>query len=366
MLFNELRLEDPTSFTNYIRLEEGIMNELIDLVTPFIKKHNTILREAISPKIRLATTLRYLATGSTFQDLSYSTRIAPNTLSQLIPETLKAIIMVLEQKVIPFPVKADDWTVIAEKFNILWQFPHCVGALDGKHIAFRPPRSEGSKYRNYKGSDSIILMALVDAEYKFLYVDVGKNGRTHDSLVFRNSCLGEKLKNKSLHLPEPNAVSGCTYNLPYVIIADDAFSLHVNLMKPYPERNLTHEKKIFNYRLSRARRVVENAFGILTNRFRILLNPIPLSVEKVEMITYVCILLHNFILGNKILKKSYIPFEYRKENTDAPRCSLRNVCQQSGNHSSREAQNVRNLFLEYFNDIGAVFWQEDAVNGGNY
>lgn len=61
--------------------------------------------------------------------------------------------------------------MVAEKFNTLWQFPHCIGALDGKHINFRPPKKEGSTHRNYKGSDNIVLLGLVDSEYNFLFVD---------------------------------------------------------------------------------------------------------------------------------------------------------------------------------------------------
>lgn len=231
------------------------MEELLFLVTPHIQKKDTRLREAISPRMRLSATLRYLATENSYQDLSFSTRIAPNTLSQIIPETLQAIITVLEEKFISFPSKPEDWKIVSDKFQTMWQFPHCIGVLDGKHIFFRPPPCDGSKYRNYKGTDSIILLALVDADYKFIFVDIGKNGRTHDSTVFRKSPLGIKLKENNLNLPQSSILPGFDYRMPYVIVGDDAFPLHVNLTKPYPERGLTQEKRIFNYRLSRARRV---------------------------------------------------------------------------------------------------------------
>jgi len=113
-------------------------------------------------------------------------------------------------------------------------------------------------------------LALVDADYKFIFVDIGKNGRTHDSAVFRVSPLGIKLKENNLNLSQPSSLPGFNFKLPYVIVGDDAFPLHINLMKSYPERGLTQERRIFNYRLSRVRRISENAFGILANRFRIL------------------------------------------------------------------------------------------------
>jgi len=207
------------------------MKELLFLITPYIKKKDTMMRKAIRPRMRLSATL-FLATGNSFQDLAFSTRIALNILSQIIPETLQAIIAVLEDKVISFPSKTEDWEIVADKFHSMWQFPHCISVLDGKHIVFRPPRSEGSKYRNYKRTNSIILLALVDAEYKFIFVDIGKNSRAHDSTVFRESPLGIKLKTNTLNLPQPNTLPGFNINMPYVIIRDDAFTLHTNLMKP--------------------------------------------------------------------------------------------------------------------------------------
>lgn len=346
-------------------MEECIFGELLQLITLYIQKQDTVMREAISSRDRLSVTLRFLATGNTFQDLSYSTRIAPNTLSEIIPETLKAIITVLDKEVIVCPSTTEEWQIVAEKFNTLWQFPHCLGALDGKHIDFRPPRKEESIYRNYKGKDSIVLLGLVNAEYKFLFVDIGKNGHIHDASVFRESPLAIKLYSQTLNVPLPSSLPGYDRNLPYVIIADDAFPLKVNLMKPYPGRGLTFEKKIFNYRLSRARRIVENAFGILVNRFRILMNIIPLSVEKVELITYACCVLHNYLLKKKA--SWYIPSELREKNgTNTIQSNLNNISQQTGNYSSVSANTVRDQYCQFFNTVGAVPWQETYVQEGRY
>lgn len=307
-------------------MEQFVLEKLLHAVAPLIEKKDTVMRQAISARDRLSVTLRYLATGNSFQDLSYSVRIAPNTLAQLILETLKAIVQVLENRVFNCPSNPVEWQVLAEKFNALWQFPHCIGSLDGKHINFRPQRKEGSIYRNYKGKDSIILLALVNAEYNFIFVDVGRNGRMHDASVFRESSLVTQLYSGRLNFPLPSSLPGYNVNMPYVIVADDAFPLKTNIMKPYPGRALTNEKKIFNYRLSRARRTVENAFGIMSNRFRILLNTTPLSVEKVELITYTCCILHNFLLKKKT--HYYIPSELRNNTSDSIQSNLNSIsCQ---------------------------------------
>uniref|UniRef100_A0A1Y1MGM7 DDE Tnp4 domain-containing protein n=1 Tax=Photinus pyralis TaxID=7054 RepID=A0A1Y1MGM7_PHOPY len=187
---------------------------------------------------------------------------------------------------------------ICDGFYKLWNFPNCLGALDGKHISFRPRKEDGSLYFNYKGFNSIVLLALVDSEYNFMYVDVGCNGRVSDGGVFANSTLCSAIENATLNFPEENVLPNSHRKAPYVILSDEAFKLTNRMIKPYGQRSSTWEK-VFNYRLSRARRVVENAFGILANKFQILQREINLSVDKVQNLTLTCCVLHNFIKKNE-------------------------------------------------------------------
>lgn len=343
---------------------EAVLDELLALIAPKITKQDTVMRQAIPARYRLAATLRFIATGCTFQDLSYSTRIAPNTLSKIVIETLEAIVTVLDDmNVIVCPSTPQEWEAVAAGFNVIWQFPHCVGALDGKHINFRPPRCDGSVYRNYKGQDSVVLLALVDANYQFIFIDVGKNGRLHDASVFRESTLSQNLMSGGLNLPIPHPLPGGDVPLPYVITADDAFPLKENIMKPYPGHSLNAKKKIFNYRLSRARRIVENAFGILANRFRILLQTISLSVDKVELIVYACCLLHNYLMKQKA------PWYVQTDKLDATlesNVGLQSVATQRANRSTNRAADIRDEFAEYFTSVGAVPWQNRRVEQGDF
>ena len=119
------------------------------------------------------------------------------------------------------------------EFDQKWNFPHCLGALDGKHINIRPPPSSGSYYYNYKQRFSIVLLALVDANYKFLYVDIRCNGRISDGGVFRESSLFSAFQNNKLDLPPPEVLPGCTIPMPYIIVADEAFPLKDYILKPY-------------------------------------------------------------------------------------------------------------------------------------
>ena len=105
----------------------------------------------------------------------------------------------------------------------------------------RPPHNSGSYYFNYKHTFSIVLLAIVDAEYKFIYVDIGCNGRVSDGGVFKNCTLYYEIENNTLCIPEPAILPRSQYEIPYVIVADDAFSLSRYLMKPYSMRNMTIE-----------------------------------------------------------------------------------------------------------------------------
>ena len=78
------------------------------------------------------------------------------------------------------PKSANEWKSVAQTFEENWNFPHCVGALDGKHITIQAPINSGSEFYNYKQNFSVVLMALVDAEYCFMFADCGSQGRLSD------------------------------------------------------------------------------------------------------------------------------------------------------------------------------------------
>ena len=159
------------------------------------------------------------------------------------------------------PDNQEEWERISRDFYRKWNYPNCVGALDGKHVVLQKPINSGSTYYNYKKNFSTVLMALVDANYKFIFVDVGCNGRISDGGVFGNSTLYHELERDLLSLPIPKELPGSENVVPYHIVADEAFPLKPYLMKPFSQRGLTREKRMFNYGLSRGRRCVEMHLG---------------------------------------------------------------------------------------------------------
>lgn len=145
------------------------------------------MRSPISAGERLSVTLRFLATGESFASLQYQFRISASTLSLIIPEVCDAIFKVLQDDYMRCPSTSDEWLRIAEIFKDRWQLPHCLGAVDGKHIKILHPPHSGSEFFNYKGFYSIVLLAIVDADYKFIFADVGCQGRISDGGVLRNT-----------------------------------------------------------------------------------------------------------------------------------------------------------------------------------
>lgn len=194
------------------------------------------------------------------------------------------------------PSTTADWMNIADTFNKIWNFPHYLGALDGKHILMQSRINSGSKYYNYKSSFSIVLMAVVDADYNFLFVDSGCQGGVSDGGVFKNCQLYKDLEKNNLNLPSPSTLPERITKVPFFLVADEAFALSEYVMKPYSGIHPKGSReRVYNYRLSRARRVVENGFGIISAVFRVLRKPMLLEPEKAELVVMTIIFLHNFL-----------------------------------------------------------------------
>ena len=161
-----------------------------------------------------------------------------------------------------------EWKQISNDFEEIWNLPHCIGAVDGKHIAIECPKKSGSKYFNYKGFFSLVLLAICDAKYCFTFVDIGQYGSGNDSGVLKLSHMGKCFEDNSLNVPEGSKIPGMDMELPYFLVGDEIFPLKTWLMRPYPG-TLDETQRIYNYRVSRARRIIKIVFGILAAIWRI-------------------------------------------------------------------------------------------------
>ncbi|XP_067946400.1 putative nuclease HARBI1 [Watersipora subatra] len=347
------------TFRNYFRMTRKQFDMILKKVEPLIAKENTALRVSISAEQRLMVTLRYLATGTSMTQLHYDWCISVASLSAIIPETCHAIYTSLCADYLRTPTTEQEWIEISRQLEDNWNFPNALGALDGKHIVMTKPWHAGSEYHNYKTQESIILMAMCDANYSFTYVDVGAQGRASDGGVFGRSTLQLGIEGNTLNFPADRCPPNSNQALPHVILADEAFQLQTNLMRPYPKRTLNHERRIFNYRLSRLRRLIENSFGILSNTWRILLRRIDLEPEKTKTLVLACCILHNILRKSRTPPRGAPPQTQNDETQDygeqlpglAP-IALR---------PTAAASRVRDEYCHYFNTIGAVSWQERMV-----
>lgn len=235
-------------------------------------------------------------------------------------------------------------------------------------ILLKVPAHSGSSFYNYKGQHSIVLMALVSADYKFLMVDIGAQGRHSDGGIFKNTEISHRFNEGLMNLPPPSIIDPAhTQLLPFVIVADEAFQLNSFTMRPYPGRNITAERRIFNYRLSRARRVVENAFGIMAARWRIYQKPMNTSLATTEAIVQATICLHNFMMTrDRYCDDSFADRVNHNNNIVANGAwrenipvigAIQNYRDAGSNKCSRQAAEIRDRFTKYFMTEGAVPWQ---------
>ncbi|KAK7904682.1 hypothetical protein WMY93_017289 [Mugilogobius chulae] len=258
-----------------------------------------------------------------------------------------------DEAVSPTPTE-DTWREIANGFWEKWNFPNCLGALDGKHVQIEKPANSGSQYFNYLKFFSIVLLALVDADYRFRVIHVGDYGRSSDGGVYAGSALGIGMEGGTLHVPPNAPLPGAVEEdaLPYVMVADAAFPLKTYMMRPYPGPVNNHHMRIYNYRLSRARMVVENAFGILATRWRVLYTRISVQPKNVDAIVIACCILHNYLLS---------PTDNVRlmEEAEAHGRRMRRIGNVGGHRTSNDARAVRQKFCEFFNSPeGSVHWQD--------
>ena len=255
------------------------------------------MREPIPPDCRLAVKMRSLATGNAYTTIGASYRMNPYTVCKIVSETSKVMEPLVRGSFIKTPQTEEEWYEIADGFAHRWNFPNCLGATDGKHINMFCPPNGGSTYFNYKGHHIIVLlMAVVDSNYKIIMVDIGDCGRHIDGSAYNNGIIGLAIDNNTLNIPPDRAMPfDVIKKVLTFFVADDAFTLKWHLVKRYATE-LQESKKIIIYRLSRARSLVESAFGIMTSKFRLYHRLINGTPDNVIDITRATVALHNYLI----------------------------------------------------------------------
>ncbi|CAH1997224.1 unnamed protein product [Acanthoscelides obtectus] len=206
-------------------------------------------------------------------------------------------------------------------------------------------------YYSHKKFFSIILQGVVDANYKFICIDVGAYGKQSDSGVFGHSQLARALEIGALKTNTLKILPGTDIEAPHVVIGDGGFPLKTYLLRPYPLRGLTTEQENYNKRLSGARQVVECAFGIISHKWRILLKAIEIKPERAEHIVKCICLLHNIVI-NKEGPSDMIPGTSPLSlHWNTSHSSFSGRATNRGSHSSMQVRETFKMFFSRQGDI---------------
>lgn len=231
---------------------------------------------------KLAHVAEYLVIGNLFG-------VCKSTVHNCLYAFCYAITEELGNKYIRFP-DADEASDIARRFEEMSNIPQLIGAIDGSHIPITPPREGNSDFVNRKTYHSLVLQGIVDDQYLFRDISCKMPGACHDADVLRESTF---FKNYDNMMPKGTRnIDGM--DIPYMIMGDPAYPLMPWLLKNYAyDKNTTPAMDSFNVYMNKARVVVENAFGRLKARWRILARRSDIHYTFVPRLVAACCILHN-------------------------------------------------------------------------
>lgn len=189
------------------------------------------------------------------------------------------------------------------------------------------------------------------------------SGSLNDAGVFNHSDLKFALDNGLVRLPNDNNLPRSNISLPYFFVADAGFGLETYMMTPYSRMaDLTPQQLVYNYRQSRARRIIECAFGLLKHKWRVYDGPIGFGIRKIEQIVMATLCLHNFLITSELNDneedrrydvQSQENFVWDEDNEgDGP---------QARNQENFEAIRIRNILAQYFTEEGEEDFQYQRI-----
>ena len=313
---------------------------ILDTLGPHLVKQTTNFRSPIKPDKRLAITLRYLASGSEFAVLAEAFGVGLSTVREIICETCEAITEVFD--VPGLPKTPNEFREVAAKFMSLSNFPGVIGCIDGTHIPIAAPKSHKEDYYCYKGYLSIMMLAVAQEDRSFCFFNIGHPGKRSDGGVFSDCGLEEIVES----FPQ------ITGNNLYHCLADSAFTLTPNVLKPYPQSVAAADPDIayYNYRLSATRMIVECGFGILKCRFRALMKPIQFRIVRAQVnVVAAAVYLHNFLIksNDNVTDTLIEDEEYQDLSTQYPQPPGDGYFCSVGNKTAECATEKREFYVGY-------------------
>ena len=291
--YNDHRIPDDY-FKQQLRVRRATFNELLNMVNPHVARQDTSMRNCIPPEKILAIGLYRLAHGNSYVSIAPVFNVGKSTVIEAVQDVMN-VLYDQRNQYIKFPTTIAETTECIETFQrTRSELPNVVGAIDGTHIPIIAPRVDAVDYFSRYQQHDMIVQGVVNGTGKFIDAVAGFPGSAHDARVLRNSNIYQEAENGNiLQAPLVN-IDGNDIG-PY-LVGDSAYPLAPWLIKPFPEGTNDPDEKTFNKELSRARVVVERAFGILKGRWRVLQKRLDSSLNFAIKTTIACIVLHNFCI----------------------------------------------------------------------
>ncbi|XP_077182267.1 M-phase inducer phosphatase 3 isoform X4 [Paroedura picta] len=280
------RWDDDHWIANF-RMSRGTFFELVEALRGRMERQVTGMRRPVPVEKRVAAALWYLATPQYFWTVAQQFGLRVTTVGDILKEFCLAMEAELFSKVVCL---RDHLGASMDGFARLG-FPHCFAAVDGSHIPIRAPGGSIKEYGNRKDFCSVLLQGTVDFSGRFIDAEVGWSGRRHDALVFRESNL-RKAMDEGVFVPGNPTATIEGVRVPALVLGDGVYPLRCWLMTPY-KRPRTDVQSHYNLSHSRARNVVERAFGRLKSRFHCLMSRLHVHIDNVTPLIIACVILHN-------------------------------------------------------------------------
>jgi len=259
----------------------------------FLKPSENAVRQPLSVEKKVAITLYKLASCAEYRVVASLFGVHKSSVHNCVYDVCIAIIEVLGPSYLKMPSVAEA-IALAESVEKVTGMVQIFGAIDGTHIPILPPTNGYRDFVNRKGWPSVVMQGIVDCNYLFRDITVKHPGSVHDATVLKDSNIFKQSKDK---LPSHcRIISDCSIQL--MLAGDPAYPLLPWLLKGYTGA-LTPEEESFNTYLSSARICVENAFGRLKARWRVLLKRADINYKFMPSIVHACVILHNIIETSK-------------------------------------------------------------------
>ncbi|XP_077485790.1 uncharacterized protein LOC144096777 [Amblyomma americanum] len=324
-------------FRQALRLSPSTFRYIVESCRPVLERQTTNMMTPISVQKRVAVGLYRLCSSAEDRTIAHLFGIGRSTVNVLHQEFCVAVVDLLEGEWLQM-IHPNKMSAHMREFYAFTGFPQAIGALDGCHFPVSPPKEHATDYYNYKGWYSIILLAVVDHKYHFRYINVGSPGRCHDASVYGRSKLHTLIENGTFSSPMA-MIEGTS--VPPILLCDQAFPLSPNLQKPFPNAQPGSSEAVFNYNLSKTRRIVENGFGRLKARFRFVMKRMECRLNKAKLAIRAACVHHNIC---EAMKDSVEPqWESEARALDLYAQPSRNTGECSGG-----GQEVRHALANYF------------------